>query len=171
MVSFSGPSEARGGALVTLALDAITIASDQSEVLSAEQATGSCEYPDPFAGRAAIRCTARTEAGTFSAAFTSDGVPPMRRGVLSPDMSDRFETVAIAYSQPEVAALRSCLEGHGIWTVSMSQGHASADVGLTLALGGILRFVCTATMPRKPGISSPGSSSPGIAAESMPTTG
>ena len=63
MVSFSGPSEARGGALVTLTLDAITIASDQSEVLSAEQATGRCEYPDPFAGRAAIRCTARTEAG------------------------------------------------------------------------------------------------------------
>ena len=52
-------------------------------------------------------------------------------------MSDRFETVAIAYSQPEIAALRSCLEGHGIWTVSMSQGHASAHVGLTLALVGI----------------------------------
>ena len=52
-------------------------------------------------------------------------------------MSDRFEKVAIAYSQPELAALRSCLEGHGIWTVSISQGHASADVGLTLALGGI----------------------------------
>jgi hypothetical protein len=52
-------------------------------------------------------------------------------------VSDRFETVAIAYSQPEVAALRSCLEGHGIWTVLMSQGHASVTIGLTLALGGI----------------------------------
>ena len=76
MVSFSGPSEARGGNQVILALDRITIASDKGEVLSAEQATGRCEYPDPFAGRAAIRCTARTEAGQFSAAFTSDGVPP-----------------------------------------------------------------------------------------------
>ena len=76
MVSFSGPSEARGGDLVTLTLDSITIASDKSEVLSAEQATGTCQYPDPFAGRAAIRCTGRTEAGQFSAAFTSDGVPP-----------------------------------------------------------------------------------------------
>jgi hypothetical protein len=76
MVSFSGPSETRGGDVVTLTLDSITIASDKSEVLSAEEATGSCEYPDPFAGRAAIHCTARTEAGQFSAAFTSDGVPP-----------------------------------------------------------------------------------------------
>ena len=76
MVSFSGPSETRGGDQVILALDRITIASDRSEVLSAEQATGRCEYPDPFAGRAAIRCTATTEAGQFSAAFTSDGVPP-----------------------------------------------------------------------------------------------
>ena len=76
MVSFSGPSETRGGDHVTLALDGITVASDKGEVLSAEEATGSCEYPDPFAGRAAIRCTARTEAGQFSAAFTSDGVPP-----------------------------------------------------------------------------------------------
>src|SRR4030095_120547 len=56
MVSFSGPSEARGSDLVTLALDGITVASDKGEVLSAEQATGSCQYPDPFAGRAAIHC-------------------------------------------------------------------------------------------------------------------
>src|SRR5687768_12706159 len=35
MVSFSGPSEARGGDQVILALDRITIASDKSEVLSA----------------------------------------------------------------------------------------------------------------------------------------
>ena len=76
MVSFSGPSEARGGDHVTLTLDGITVASDKGEVLSAEEATGSCEYPDPFAGRAAIHCTARTQAGAFSAAFTSDGVPP-----------------------------------------------------------------------------------------------
>ena len=52
-------------------------------------------------------------------------------------MSDRFETVAIAYSQPEIAVLRSCLEGQGIWTVSMSQGHASVEIGLMLALGGV----------------------------------
>ena len=76
MVSFSGPSEARGGDHVTLNLDGITVASDKGEVMSAEDATGSCEYPDPFAGRAAIHYTARTEAGQFSAAFTSDGVPP-----------------------------------------------------------------------------------------------
>lgn len=51
--------------------------------------------------------------------------------------SDRLETVAIAYSQAEIAVLYSFLEGHGIWTALHSHGQVAVNWGITLALGGV----------------------------------
>jgi hypothetical protein len=36
--------------------------------------------------------------------------------------SDRLETIAIAFSQAEIAVLYSFLEGHGVWTTLHSYG-------------------------------------------------
>ena len=50
---------------------------------------------------------------------------------------NRLETVAIAYSQAEIAVLYAFLEGHGIWTSLHSQPIVSVQWGATLALGGV----------------------------------
>jgi hypothetical protein len=48
-----------------------------------------------------------------------------------------FETVAIVYSQPELAVLLSYLGDRGIWTVPLTYGHAAVQWTWTVALGGI----------------------------------
>jgi hypothetical protein len=54
---------------------------------------------------------------------------------------DPFEPIAIVYSQDELALLTSRLEHDGIWCVRHSGAHISADVGLTIALGGVKLLV------------------------------
>ena len=48
-----------------------------------------------------------------------------------------FETVAIVYSQPQLALFLSLFEQERIWVVPISYGHVSAQWNLTLALGGV----------------------------------
>lgn len=48
-----------------------------------------------------------------------------------------FETVAIVYSQPQLALFLSLFEQERIWVVPMSNFHVSVQWNLTLALGGV----------------------------------
>jgi hypothetical protein len=50
---------------------------------------------------------------------------------------DRFETVAIGYSQPQVLVILSLFRWHGMLAYAANLEHARANCGLTLALGGI----------------------------------
>lgn len=50
---------------------------------------------------------------------------------------DPFETVAIAYSQPQAGVLMSLFAWHGIPAYAMNLEMLRTDPGLTLALGGI----------------------------------
>ena len=50
---------------------------------------------------------------------------------------DRFETVAYVYSPSDLAILLSRLHFEGIYTSCAGRGHASADPGVTTALGGV----------------------------------
>ena len=52
-------------------------------------------------------------------------------------MPDRLETVAIAYSQAEIATLHSYLDGHGVRTFLHSFTQVGTQWGMTLALGGV----------------------------------
>jgi hypothetical protein len=48
-----------------------------------------------------------------------------------------LETVAIVYSQPQLALFLSLLEQERIWVVPISYAHVSVQWSLTLALGGV----------------------------------
>ena len=50
---------------------------------------------------------------------------------------DSFETVAIVYSQPELAVMRSMFAFYGIPTFAVGQGHASVLPTWMVALGGV----------------------------------
>ena len=50
---------------------------------------------------------------------------------------DAFETVAIAYSQPQALVILSLFEWNGMIAYAGSIEHARANCALTLALGGI----------------------------------
>jgi hypothetical protein len=50
---------------------------------------------------------------------------------------DPFETVAIAYSQPQALVILSLFEWHGMLAYAVNLGHAQASCPMTLALGGI----------------------------------
>ena len=78
MISFSGMERSRTGEVVRQTLDLITIARGGGGEVETDgrTATGDCEFGDPFAGPAFIRCTARTAEGDYSASFTTDGEPP-----------------------------------------------------------------------------------------------
>jgi len=54
---------------------------------------------------------------------------------------DPFELVAIVYSQDELALLISRLRWEDIRVVGHSGAHVAADVGLTVALGGVRLLV------------------------------
>lgn len=51
--------------------------------------------------------------------------------------TDRFFTVAYVYSPTDLAILLSRLGDDGIYTYCAGRGHASAEPGLTTALGGV----------------------------------
>lgn len=76
MVSFTGLGAPAEGDVARHALDGITIAASPGPTVTAEPATGSCEYSNPYRGRSYIRCAATTAAGAYSVAFASDGRPP-----------------------------------------------------------------------------------------------
>lgn len=76
MVSFSGMGTQAEGDVARHDLDLVTIAEGPQAAVTSEAATGACAYSNPYAGRSYVRCTAHTEAGEYSAAFTSDGRPP-----------------------------------------------------------------------------------------------
>ena len=50
---------------------------------------------------------------------------------------DAFETVAIAYSQPQALVILSLFEWNGMIAYASNLGHAQVNCPLTLALGGI----------------------------------
>ncbi len=50
---------------------------------------------------------------------------------------DAFETVAIAYSQPQALVILSLFEWHGMLAYAANLGHVPIDCPITLALGGI----------------------------------
>ena len=50
---------------------------------------------------------------------------------------DRFATIAYVYNPSDLAILLSRLGYEGIYSYCAGRGHASADPGLTTALGGI----------------------------------
>jgi|GEM_PF-4468643 len=79
MISFSGVAEAFDEERGILALDHISIASAPGPHVHSEDATGTCEFSNPFRGRSYIRCSGRTASGEFSASFSSDGQPPARQ--------------------------------------------------------------------------------------------
>ena len=76
MISFSGMGEPAGSDRGRLTLDMVTRASNGGETLESEPIEGSCEYTNPHAGRATIRCEGVAASGAFSGVFTSDGEPP-----------------------------------------------------------------------------------------------
>jgi len=51
--------------------------------------------------------------------------------------ADPFDTVAIAYSQPQALVILSLFEWHGMLAYAVNLGHAQVDCPVTLALGGI----------------------------------
>jgi hypothetical protein len=51
--------------------------------------------------------------------------------------SDRLETIAYVYSQPELAVLLSLLEDEDIRVTPVGRGHISVDWTITVALGGV----------------------------------
>ncbi len=50
---------------------------------------------------------------------------------------DAFDTVAIAYSQPQALVILSLFEWNGMLAYGANLGHAQTDCPITLALGGI----------------------------------
>jgi hypothetical protein len=54
-----------------------------------------------------------------------------------PPAPDRFFTIAYVYNPSDLAILLSRLGYEGIYNYCAGRGHASADPGLTTALGGI----------------------------------
>jgi hypothetical protein len=60
---------------------------------------------------------------------------------MEPRRDDPFELIAIVYSQDELALVTSRLRSEGIWAISHSARHVAADIGLTLALGGVRLLV------------------------------
>jgi hypothetical protein len=80
MVSFSGAVERQDDQRGTLTLDHISVATNPGPQVESEDATGTCEFSNPFAGEPSfIRCSGRTASGEFSASFRSDGRPPARQ--------------------------------------------------------------------------------------------
>jgi len=60
---------------------------------------------------------------------------------MEPRPNDPFESIAVVYSQDELALLTSRLHSEGIWVVSHSARHIAVDVGWTIALGGVRLMV------------------------------
>jgi hypothetical protein len=54
-----------------------------------------------------------------------------------PPAPDRFETVAYVYSPSDLALLLSLFGHADIHVLAIGRGHASVDLGLTTALGGV----------------------------------
>ena len=54
-----------------------------------------------------------------------------------PPAPDRFETVAYVYSPSDLAILLSLFGHADIYVFGVGRGHASVDLGLTTALGGV----------------------------------
>ncbi|HWU96841.1 MAG TPA: hypothetical protein VN029_14680 [Sphingomonas sp.] len=50
---------------------------------------------------------------------------------------DAFDTVAIAYSQPQALVILSLFTWHGMLAYAANLGHVQTDCPITLALGGI----------------------------------
>ena len=57
--------------------------------------------------------------------------------MTGPPAPDRFETVAYVYSPSDLALLLSLFGQADIHVFGVGRGHASADPGLTTALGGV----------------------------------
>ena len=77
VVTFSGMDTPARGDQATVHLDAIIFTLVGTGTPPNDiPATGSCTYTNPYAGPSRIQCTASTEAGRFSASFTSDGKEP-----------------------------------------------------------------------------------------------
>jgi hypothetical protein len=84
MVSFSGIAETADDESGVLVLDHVSIATNPGPQVRSEDATGRCEFSNPFRGQSYVRCSARTASGEFTASFLSDGQPPARHDVGSP---------------------------------------------------------------------------------------
>ena len=76
MISFSGMGEPATGNSGRLTLDMLSRASDGGAAIRSEPVEGFCEYGNPYAGRATVRCEGVTASGRFSGLFTSDGEAP-----------------------------------------------------------------------------------------------
>jgi hypothetical protein len=78
LISFSGTHETRDARGGTLDLDLVTVATSPNPQGSGGR--GSCNFDDPWKGRAHIRCKGSSDAGAFVAEFTTDGQPPREPG-------------------------------------------------------------------------------------------
>jgi len=56
---------------------------------------------------------------------------------MTPETSDRFETIAYVYSQSDLALLMSVFESEDIWLVAIGRLHIAVNPGVATALGGV----------------------------------
>jgi len=77
MISFSGMGQNVAENLATQPVDHVSIATDNGASVKTEEAAGSCEFSNAFAGQAFVRCRAQSKSGNFFASFATDGSAPV----------------------------------------------------------------------------------------------
>jgi hypothetical protein len=63
-----------------LPVNIVHLADQAGELLGTDRASGSCQFGDPYQGRATISCSAKSKQfGSMSASFITNGKPPLVR--------------------------------------------------------------------------------------------
>ena len=81
MVGFSGDGRAVTGTGVgqaQLPVQFLSIGKSQGDLDEVMPALGICRFGDPYSGPATLECTAKSQLGTISARFVTDGKPPRK---------------------------------------------------------------------------------------------
>ena len=76
IIGFFGTDSEANGDEAVLAVESITLNLMMGEPSQNLPASGQCRYTNPYAGPSLIRCEAKTNLGTISSIFVSDGAEP-----------------------------------------------------------------------------------------------
>lgn len=75
-LSFGGSGKALLAGKTSMVIDSLLVDTDSKRPAINLNATGKCNFSDPFAGSANIDCTAETAQGTYTFQFLTNGKPP-----------------------------------------------------------------------------------------------